>query len=109
MQGRRGFEKAITIGAKSGANLGVVGVEFYKIIYDFEEEIKDKSFEEKYNLRNEKMKPVWNEFKQRADENHKKVVHPVPHPARALPPQIEAAFVVDDLTRSPPAPAVPVK
>ncbi len=73
MHGRRYFEKAKTIGAKSGQSLGEVGLKFYKKLYDLEEEWRSLPPEERHRLRQEKHVPIWNEFKAWAELNHKKV------------------------------------
>lgn len=73
MHGRRKFESAATVGAKSGISLGEVGVGFYKKIYDFEEEIKSHTPDERFKLREEKIRPVWEEFKSWTDASSKKV------------------------------------
>ena len=54
MHARRRFESAAVNGAKSGKSLGAEGMKFYKDLYDIEEEIRDKSQDERFNARNEK-------------------------------------------------------
>ena len=73
MHGRRGFEKAKVDGAKSGQSLGEEGLVFYKKLYDLEEEIRGKDPDEKYKIRNEMAKPIWDQMKSWNDENIKKV------------------------------------
>lgn len=73
MHGRRYFEKALKIGAKSGQSLAEVAMKFYKQLYDIEEELRELDPEERHRLREEKHKPIWFKFKQWAEENHKKV------------------------------------
>ena len=67
MHGRRRFEKASVEGAKSGKSLGETGLEYYKTIYKIEEEIKDTSPDERYQLRQERAAPIWEKFKAWAD------------------------------------------
>ena len=73
MHGRRYFEKAKTIGAKSGQTLAEVALKFYKRLYDHEEEIRNLLPEERHRLRQEIQAPIWHEFKTWADANHSKV------------------------------------
>ncbi len=73
MHGRRYFEKARTIGAKSGQSLGEVGLKFYKKLYELEEEWRSLPPEERHRLRQEKHVPIWSEFRAWAELNHKKV------------------------------------
>lgn len=73
MHGRRYFEKAKKIGAKSGQSLAEVGLGFYKKLYDLEEEFRLLTPEERYQARIEKHKPIWDEFKSWADSNQNKV------------------------------------
>lgn len=73
MHGRRYFEKANTIGAKSGQSLAEVGLKYYKKLYDHEAEIKNLAPEDRYRLRQEVQVPIWNEFKSWAEENNRKV------------------------------------
>ncbi len=73
MHARRRFEKAKVTGAKTGQSLGEQGLIFYKRIYDLEKNIKTKSPEEKYSLRNELARPIFEAMKVWAEEHHKKV------------------------------------
>ena len=73
MHGRRYFEKALTVGAKPGQTLAEVAMNFYKRLYDHEEEIRSLSPDERYRLRQETQVPIWNEFKNWTDGNHNKV------------------------------------
>ncbi len=73
MHGRRYFEKANTTGAAAGKSLSEVGLRFYKHLYDHEEKIRSISPDERHRLRHEVQVPIWNEFKQWAEANHKKV------------------------------------
>jgi hypothetical protein len=63
MHGRRRFEKAKVTGAKAGQSLGEQGLEFYRKLYDLEEEIRDKDPDERHRLRQEKAAPIWSEMK----------------------------------------------
>jgi transposase len=73
MHGRRYFEQAKTIGAKSGQSLGEMGLRFYKQLYEFEEGWRSLPPEERHRLRQEKHVPVWDEFKAWVELNYKKV------------------------------------
>jgi len=73
MHGRRYFEKALSIGAKSGQTLAEVAMQFYKRLYDHEEEIRSKTQDERYMLRQEIQVPIWDEFNKWTDANHSKV------------------------------------
>ena len=73
MHGRRYFEKAFTTGAKSGKTLAEVALGFYKKLYELEDEFKEKPPDDRHRLREEKAKPIWDEFKAWADENQAKV------------------------------------
>lgn len=73
MHGRRYFEKARTVGAKSGQSLAETGLKFYKLLYDIEEELKEKPPDERYKMRLEKSQPIWDEFKKWTDQNQAKV------------------------------------
>ena len=68
MHGRRYFEKARTIGAKDGQSLGAMGLKFYKILYQIEEDIKNYPPDERHKIRQEKAVLVWQKFKAWADE-----------------------------------------
>ena len=73
MHGRRYFEQAKTEGAQSGKTLAEIGLKFYKQLYNLEEEFKLLAPQERYSLRIEKHKPIWDEFKKWVDGTHKKV------------------------------------
>lgn len=73
MHGRRRFEAAAKDGAKSGKSLAVTGLNFYQKIYDLEEEIRDKTPEEKKKARDEIARPLFTETKAWAELNLKKV------------------------------------
>jgi transposase len=73
MHGRRYFEKANTIGAKSGKSLAEVGLRFYKQLYDHEAESKNFSTEDRYRHRQETQVPIWKRFKSWVEENSQKV------------------------------------
>jgi len=59
MHGRRYFEKAKTIGAKAGQTLAEVGLQFYKVLFDIEEEIREKTSDERHRIRQERAVPIW--------------------------------------------------
>jgi transposase len=73
MHGRRKFHAAWKTGAKNGQSLAAQGLKFYKRIYDLEEELKGIPWTERFALREEKVRPIWNEFKEWADLNYPKV------------------------------------
>lgn len=73
MHGRRKFESAAVDGAKAGKTLGAKGLEFFKKLYDLEEEIKDKPPNERYRIRLEKAVPIWTEMGEWKDQNKSKV------------------------------------
>lgn len=73
MHSRRRFEQALTVGAKSGQSLAEVGMKFYKDLYKIEEDIRDKTPEERFKIRNELSKPIWDEFELWVKKNIKKV------------------------------------
>ena len=73
MHGRRYFEKAHKVGAKSGKTLAETGLGFYKKLYDIEEEFRDKPPDERYHQRQERAGPIWGEFKDWVGKNKAKV------------------------------------
>jgi transposase/cell division protein FtsB len=73
MHARRRFEKAFVNGVKSGKSLGEVGLKYFKVIYDLEEELRDQSIQERARVRIEKAKPVWEEVKAWAEKKKGKV------------------------------------
>ena len=73
MHGRRRFEKAAVTGAKSGQSLGQRGLEFYKKIYDLEEDIRRLSPDERFRIRQEKAEPIFKEMKAWAEDQKDKV------------------------------------
>jgi transposase len=73
MHGRRRFEKAKTEGAPSGKSLGEVGLQFYKELYDLEEEIRQKTPEERYQIRNTRSRPIFEKMKAWVEETKPKV------------------------------------
>lgn len=73
MHGRRRFEGAAVDGAKSGQSLGAKGVELYKKIYDLEELIKEKPCDERYQVRLEIAKPIFEELKDWSTQQNVKV------------------------------------
>ena len=73
MHARRRFEKAKTEGAPSGKSLGEVGLQFYKELYDLEEEIRDKTPEERYQMRNTRGRPIFEKMKVWVEETMPKV------------------------------------
>ncbi len=73
MHARRRFEKALTSGAKSGTTLAEAGMKYFKRIYDLEEEIREKSPDERRRLRHERAKPIWEEMLTWAKANRPKV------------------------------------
>jgi transposase len=73
MHGRRRFESAEVNGAKAGQSLGGEGLQFYKELYDIEDEIRDKTPEERYRIRNERSQPIWDKMLEWAERNKPKV------------------------------------
>ena len=73
MHARRYFEKALTIGSKSGRGFAEVGLKYFKDLFDLEEEIRELSFDERYQMRNEKAKPIWDSFKTWVEKNKNKI------------------------------------
>lgn len=73
MHARRRFEQAAVDGAKAGKSLGEEGLNFFKRLYDFEEEIKDKPPDEKFQAREKIARPIWEELKTWGELNQRKV------------------------------------
>ncbi len=73
MHSRRRFDKAFVTGMKSGKGLGELGLKYFKELYDIEEELRDKSVEERYGVRLEKAKPIWEAMKTWAEKKKGKV------------------------------------
>ncbi len=62
MHARRKFESAAVDGAKAGKSLGEEGLQFFKRLYNLEEEVKDKPPQERYRIRLEMAVPIWDEM-----------------------------------------------
>lgn len=73
MHARRRFEKAANDGAKSGKSLAAEVMRLYKMLYDFEEQIKDKPPDEKVKARLQDQEPILKAIKQIVDDNIAKV------------------------------------
>ena len=73
MHARRRFEKAAVIGAKLGQSLGERGMEFYKLLYDIEREIKDQMPDRRHQSRQTLALPIWTDMKTWVDEEILKV------------------------------------
>lgn len=73
MHARRRFEKAKVTGAKTGQSLGGKGLEFYKNIYDLEEDIRNLPPEERFRIRKVKAEPIFEEMKAWAEDQKAKV------------------------------------
>ena len=73
MHGRRKFESAFKVGAKNGKGLGEVALGYYKRLYKIEEDLRGLPWDERKRVRDEKSKPIWDEFKTWAIANEKKV------------------------------------
>ena len=73
MHGRRYFEKAYKVGAKTGKTLAEVALGYYKQLFRIEEDLRKKPPDERYKIRLEKAKPIWDAFKKWVDENQAKV------------------------------------
>src|SRR3989344_859411 len=72
MHGRRYFFDA-SEGAKAGKPLATLGLKYYRGLYLIEEEARSMTPDDRFQLRLEKSKPIWDEFKSWADENSRKV------------------------------------
>lgn len=72
MHGRRYFFDAAD-GAKQGKPLANTALGFYRGLYQIEDEAKGLLPDQRFELRQEKSQPIWNEFKAWADENAPKV------------------------------------
>jgi transposase len=72
MHGRRGFRYAAD-GKPKSKKLAETALKFYRKLYDIEDEAKGRSAEERHALRQEKAKPIWDEFKIWADSTFPKV------------------------------------
>lgn len=68
MHSRRRFEAAAVIGSKSGQSYGEKGLEFYQKIYALEEVIKEKPPDERFAIRNEIARPIFEEMKSWAED-----------------------------------------
>lgn len=73
MHARRYFEKANKMGSKSGRTLAEKGLVFFKTLYEIEDEIRDKTYDERFAVRLEKSKPLWEEMKILVDQEISKV------------------------------------
>ncbi len=73
MHARRYFEKAFTLGSKSGQSLADRGLDIFKNLFKIEDEIRDQVPEERKKIRLEKSLPLWNSIKEFTDLNQPKV------------------------------------
>lgn len=73
MHARRYFEKANKMGAKSGRTLAERGLIFFKTLYEIEDEIRDRTYAERFAIRLEKSKPLWEQMKVLIDQEISKV------------------------------------
>ncbi len=73
MHARRKFEQAVKDGAKSGKTLAVQFMNEYSRLYEIEEELKNKSSEERKQARGELIKPILERMKSKAEEHKPKV------------------------------------
>jgi transposase len=73
MHSRRRFESAEVNGAKAGKSFGTDGLQFYKELYDLEEEIREKTPDERFRIRNERAEPIWEKMLEWAKRNKPKV------------------------------------
>lgn len=73
MHARRYFEKAFTIGSKSGKTLGEEVLKYFQDLYEIEEEIREKEPDERKKTREERSKPIWLDIKGLVDKNKLKV------------------------------------
>jgi transposase len=72
MHGRRYFEKALTIGAKEGKTLAEQAMKFYNDLYKIEDECREFIPQERFEYRQNKASPLWDEFKSWSEKNTKK-------------------------------------
>ena len=73
MHARRKFESAAVDGAKSGKSLGEEGLQFFKDLYQIEEELRGKPPEARHKHRLETAKSIWDEIKTWAESHRSKV------------------------------------
>ena len=73
MHARRRFESAAVDGAAAGKSLGAQGVQFYKDLYNIEEEVREKPPDERQRLRNERALPIFEKMKEWAQTHQKKL------------------------------------
>ena len=73
MHSRRRFEAAEVNGAKGGQSLGGEGLKFYKMLYELEDEIREKTPDERFRIRNERSRPVLEKMREWAERNKPKV------------------------------------
>ncbi|HNP99173.1 MAG TPA: IS66 family transposase [Bacteroidia bacterium] len=73
MHARRRFEDAAVSGATSGKSLGKLGLEYFQKLYKLEEEIRERSAEERYLIRKQQAIPIWEEMRIWAEKNKNKV------------------------------------
>lgn len=73
MHGRRYFESAKVVGAKTGTSLAEVALKFYQDLYDHEEILRPLPPEERHRRRQEVQVPIWKAFTEWVDANCGKV------------------------------------
>lgn len=73
MHARRKFEQAAKDGAKNGQTMAAKVMDIYKKLYEFEEEIRSHSPDEKVKARVKEQKPLLEEIKALAESNLEKV------------------------------------
>lgn len=73
MHARRKFESAAVDGAKAGKSLGEESLQFFRRLYELEEDVKDKPPDERYRIRLEMALPIWIEMEQWKDRYKSKV------------------------------------
>lgn len=73
MHAKRYFEKAFTIGSKSGKTIGEEVLKKFQDLYEIEEEIREKAPEARKRIREEKSKPIWLKIKEIVDSNKLKI------------------------------------
>lgn len=72
MHARRRFESATVDGAKPGKSAGAEGLKFYKDLYDIEDEIREKPPDERFKVREERSRPIFEKMKEWAGVNRPK-------------------------------------
>lgn len=73
MHSRRKFESAFKIGSKNGRGLAREGLQFYQKVYAIEEEARGRPPNERKTIRENKARPLFEEFKEKCEREIKKI------------------------------------